>query len=192
MSGSLVRARCPVVELCEAGATVAVVTDGAAPRTSFELLSLPRIAQRLQQVHLGDMSVLPAGRLLAMVTIDAARALGLEAEIGSIEEGKRADLVLLDARRPHLAPPLMPVHRIVHAATGSDVDTVIVEGRVLMERRRVLAADTGAILDDAAREADAVIRRAGLAPFMQPPEGFWSRTYGRITDDRAGGVPPVP
>lgn len=190
MSGSLVRARCPVVELCAAGATVAVVTDGAAPRTGFDLLPLPRIAQRLEQLRLGDMSVLPAGRLIAMVTIEAARALGLDAEIGSIEPGKRADLALLDARRPHLAPPLMPVHRLVHAATGADVDTVIVEGRVLMRGRRVLSADTEAILAEAAREAEAVISRAGLAPFMREPEGFWSGTHGRISDDRALRLPP--
>ena len=105
LAGSLARARCPVVELIEAGANVAITTDGTAPRTTFDLLPNLRVASRLQQNHFSDSSVLPTGKLLEMITLDAAKALGIEAEIGSLEIGKKADVITLGGgNRPHLTP----------------------------------------------------------------------------------------
>ncbi len=189
MSGSLVKARCPVPELIQAGVTVALVTDGTSPRTTFDLLPQMRAAIRLQQLHFQDMFVMPAGKALEMITIDAARALGLDSEIGSLEAGKKADVVLIDARQPHLQPAFMPVHRLVHEAAGQDVETVIVDGRILMEGRRVIDQSESDIFEQAGREARLVIDRAGLEPFMNPPAQFWSHAYARIDDDRADHIP---
>lgn len=189
LSGTLVRARCPVVELLDAGATVAITTDGTSPRTSFDLFPAMRMAIRLQQLHFQDMHVMPAGKALEMVTIDAARALGLDDRIGSLEAGKRADLILVDTRAPHLTPAFMPVHRLVHEATGGDVTTVIVDGRILMEDRRVLSVDEGRVLADAEAEAAALIARADLSPFMNPPANFWGHAHAHVDDDRADRIP---
>jgi 5-methylthioadenosine/S-adenosylhomocysteine deaminase len=189
MSGSLVKARCPVPELIQAGVTVALVTDGTSPRTTFDLLPQMRAAIRLQQLHFQDMFVMPAGKALEMVTIDAARTLGLEAEIGSLETGKKADVVLVDTRQPHLQPLFMPVHRLVHQAAGQDVETVIVDGKILMEGRRLLEIDEADVFAQARHEAAQVIDRASLRPFMQPPAQFWSHAYARIDDDRADHIP---
>jgi cytosine/adenosine deaminase-related metal-dependent hydrolase len=189
MSGSLVNARCPVPELLASGANVALVTDGTSPRTSFDLLPQTRMAIRLQQLYTGDMSVLPPGKALEMITIDAAKALGLDRDIGSIESGKKADLILIDAKQPHLSPPFMPVHRVVFEAAGQDVATVIVNGSVLMENRKVLAVDENTVLEEATRESWRTIQRAGLEPFMEPCAGFWSSNYSRIEDERAKKLP---
>lgn len=189
LSGSLVKARCPVIELLEAGVTVAIVTDGTAPRTSFDLFPAMRTAIRLQQLHHQDMSALPAGKALEMVTVDAARALGLETEIGSLEVGKKADLIVVNAWQPHLVPGFMSVHRLVHEAAGQDVETVFVDGRVLLEGRRPMTVDEDDVLEAAEAESRAVIARAGLEPFMTPPDGFWGGAYARLSDDRAEHIP---
>jgi 5-methylthioadenosine/S-adenosylhomocysteine deaminase len=190
LSGALTRARCPVIELLEAGATVAITTDGTAPRTSFDLLPALRVAIRLQQNHFQDSAVLPAGKALEMVTIDAARALGQDGEIGSLEVGKKADAIVLGTGgRPHLTPAIMPVHRLVHEAAGQDVDTVIVDGRVLMEDRRPSRVDPAAVMREAEAATRTLIARAGLEPFIAQPEDFWRTPRVRIADDRADRLP---
>ena len=88
-----------------------------------------------------DMFLLPPGKLLEMITIDAARALGWDDEIGSLDVGKKADVAIVNLRQPHLTPNVMVVHRLVYEAVGNDVETVIVDGRVLMEDRTVLSVD---------------------------------------------------
>ncbi len=188
-SGTQVSARCPVVELLDAGVTVAITTDGTSPRTPFDLFPAMRMAIRLQQVHFRDAQILPAGKVLEMVTIDAARAIGQADKIGSLEVGKRADAILIDAAQPHLTPSFMPIHRLVHAASGQDVHTVIIDGRILMEGREVLVADENAIMAEAERESAAVIARAGLEPFMRQPANFWGHAHARIDDDRADRIP---
>jgi cytosine/adenosine deaminase-related metal-dependent hydrolase len=181
------RARCPVPELLTAGVTVAVVTDGTSPRTPFDLFQAARKAQLVQQLLMQDAFYLPPGKLLEMITIDAARTLGWDAEIGSLEPGKQADIILVDWDQPHLAPQFMPVHRLIYAATGGDVATVIVAGRVLMRDRRVLAADEASILAAAQAEAEATIQRAGLAEHMQLPTAFWGQP--RLTLDAPRRLP---
>jgi cytosine/adenosine deaminase-related metal-dependent hydrolase len=167
--------RCPVPELMEAGVTVAVVTDGTSPRQSFDLFQAMRRAQLLQQVHFANRAYLPVGKLIEMVTIDAARAIGWEDELGSLEVGKKADVIVIDMRQPHLAPNFMPAHRMVYEAVGNDVETVIVDGKIIMENRRIRTVDEAAILDRAQEEALALIARAGLGVHMHQP--CWGRVY---------------
>jgi 5-methylthioadenosine/S-adenosylhomocysteine deaminase len=98
--------------------------------------------------------------VLRMATIDGARAMGLDAEIGSIEVGKRADLVVLDYRRPHLVPCEDPVGNLVHTAQGRDVEHVWVDGAQVVHAGRPVAADLDAILADAQRASTDLWRRA--------------------------------
>ena len=128
------------------------------------------------RTHYRDPRYMPPGKVLEMVTIDAARALGLETEIGSLEVGKKADLILVDLAKPHLYPLNMPVPRLTNFATGADVDTVIVDGHVLMERRQVKSLDEAEVLDAAQRETELMLDRTGLRGLLEIPPGFWGKS----------------
>ena len=167
--------RCPAVELIEAGAVVAIGSDATAPDRSGDMFRHMQQAMHYHRTHFRDPSVLPPGKVLEMVTIDAARALGMDDRIGSIEPGKAADLILIDMARPHLHPLTMQAHRVIYFANGNDVDTVLVGGRVLLSDGRPVHADQAAILADAQREAERMIDRIGARDATDLPEGFWGR-----------------
>lgn len=171
-----IRGRCPAIELMDAGATVAIASDGTAPDRSYDMFRHMWQAMHYHRRHFRDAGVLPPGKALEMVTCDAARALGMDAEIGSLEPGKRADVILVDLRKPHLYPPHMPLYRLVCFAAAADVATVIVGGRVLMDTRRVLTVEVEAVLEEARIEAERAIARAGLAHLLGTPPGFWKAT----------------
>lgn len=171
-----IRGRNPTTELIDAGVTVMLGSDGPAPDRGYDMFRHMFQATRYHRFHFRDPNVLPAGKVLEMVTIDAARALGMEEDIGSLEPGKKADIILVDWFKPHLVPMNMPAYRMVYFANGEDVVTVLVDGRVLMRDRRVLTVDEEDVLARAQHEADAAIRRTGLEELTQVPEGFWGRT----------------
>jgi len=169
--------RCPVTELIDAGAIVMLGSDGVAPDRSFDMFRHMFQATRYHRFYFHDARVLPAGKVLEMTTIDAAKALGMENEIGSLEPGKRADVILVDWFKPHLVPMNMPVYRMVYYASGGDVATVIVDGRVLMRDRHVLTVDEERVLNTAERESELADRRAGLPDDPTAlPDGFWGTT----------------
>ena len=151
-------------------------SDGVAPDRSYDMFRHVFQAMRYQRARLRDATVLPAGKALEMVTIDAARALGLCDEIGSLEVGKKADLILIDWARPHLAPRQMPLYRVAYFANGNDVRTTIVDGKVLMRDRRVLTVDEGRVLEEADREIALALQRTGLDSLTRTPAGFWGRS----------------
>lgn len=167
------RARCPVIELLRAGARVCISTDGSGPDRTFDLFKEMRTAMILQRSYFHDSSLLPPGKALAMVTIEAAQGLGLGDLIGSLETGKKADVILVRAAQPHLYPAVQPLQRAVYACSGQDVDTVIVDGEVVMRDRKVLTVDEAEILALAQREALAAYARAGVGPELLMPEGVW-------------------
>jgi len=169
--------RCPVPELLDAGVTVMLGSDGVAPDRSYDMFRHMFQLMRYHRTYYHDPDVLPAGKALEMVTIDAARALGLEHEIGSLEAGKKADIILINMAQPHLMPLHMPAYRIAYYALGSDVHTVIVDGRILMENRKALTVNEDEILERAQQSADRVIHRAGLESFMALPEKFWGHSH---------------
>jgi len=174
--------RCPVTELIDAGANVILGSDGVAPDRSFDMFRHMFQATRYHRFYFHDAKVLPAGKVLEMVTIDAAKALGMEKEIGSLEPGKKADIILVDWFKPHLVPMNMPVYRMVYFASGEDVSTVIVDGRILMRDRRVFTADEENVLNTAQRESELAVRRAALTNDPTAlPDGFWGTT--RLSDE---------
>jgi len=109
-----------------------------------------------------------------MCTIDGAHALGMEDDVGSLEVGKKADMILIDMRRPHLYPANMHVSHIVNFANGNDVDTVICDGLVLMSERKVESVNEDKVLDAAQRETELMIDRGGLRDLLPVPDSFWN------------------
>ncbi|MTW20015.1 TRZ/ATZ family hydrolase [Allochromatium palmeri] len=120
---------CPVARLLEAGVNVALGTDGAASNNDLNLLGEMRTAALLGKGVSGSASAVPATEALRMATINGARALGLDSEIGSIELGKSADLVALDLRDPHTQPLYHPVSQLVYAAGRHQVRQVWIQGQ---------------------------------------------------------------
>jgi cytosine/adenosine deaminase-related metal-dependent hydrolase len=133
--------RCPVPELIDAGVTVILGSDATGPDTSHDMFRHMFHCMHYHRRFYQDTSYMPPGKVLEMTTIDSAKALGMEKEIGSLEPGKKADVILVDIFKPHLYPPNMVVDRITSYANGNDVDTVIVDGEILMENNVVKTID---------------------------------------------------
>lgn len=179
-----VNGRCPIPELIGLGANVVITTDGNSPSTPFDLLPSVRETQLIQRMLCHDPFLLPNGKALEMITIDAAKALGWDDEIGSLEPGKQADIAVMNLWQPHLVPNIMPVHRVICEAVGHDFETVIVAGRVLMEGRRVLSVNEDEVLSEGEAEARRLIERAGLERHMALPSTFWGHTQGWLDEQR--------
>lgn len=165
--------RCPVPELLDAGVTVTLGSDGAAPDRSYDMFRHMTQCMHYQRTYYHDPSVLPPGKVLEMVTIDAARGLGMDHLVGSLEPGKKADIILIDMQKPHIYPIHMPLYRIVYYALGSDVDTTIVDGKILMEKRIVKTIDEKRALEMAQTAADTALDRTGLRDLLRLPDNFW-------------------
>jgi cytosine/adenosine deaminase-related metal-dependent hydrolase len=168
-----------VIEALDAGLTVAISTDGAAPDRSFDLLSQARIAAQLQRVHFEDTSLLPARKLIEAMTIDAAATLGLDGEIGSLEPGKKADVIALDARSARLCPRYALAQRVVHYATGGDVTFAMVGGEIRLRDGRPgngtgETVDEAAILDEADRVARETFGRADALSLTESHPKTWN------------------
>ncbi len=147
-----------------AGVTVALGTDGVMSSDNQDLFKAMQLAAGLFKDARQDATLVPAERAVEMATLDGARTLGLEAEVGSLEAGKRADLVLLTRRAPELTPLWDVANALVYATDGRNVDTVIVDGRVVMEGRRVLTIDEAALYARVRELAPGLVARAGLRP----------------------------
>lgn len=166
--------RCPATELMAAGVVVALGSDATAPDRSADMFRHMQQAMHYHRRHFRDPSWLPPGKTLEMCTIDGATALGMADDIGSIEIGKKADLTLIDMRRPHLYPANMHVSRVVNFANGNDVHTVIIDGRIRLRDRKAVDLDEDSVLDAAQIETENMIRRAGLKDLLETPDTFWN------------------
>lgn len=164
---------CPVVELLDSGARVAISTDGTAPYCSYDLFKDLSRAVWGQWMRLQDQTALPPGKVLRMATIEAAEALGMDHLVGSIEIGKRADIILIDLDRPHLVPNESIPRLLVFYTNGNDVDTVIVNGQTLMRNRRVLSMDEEAVVMSAKSEAAKVFQRYDVSAYGQAGHRYW-------------------
>jgi 5-methylthioadenosine/S-adenosylhomocysteine deaminase len=156
-------------EMLKAGVTVSLGGDSANGSNHFDMLRLMSLAALAAKDARLDPGVLPAERVLEMATLHGARALGLEAEIGSLEVGKRADLVLFDVDRPEWRPLLDPVANLVHSASGASVHTVVIDGRVVLDAGQVTTVDEAEVLERAERLARPYLDRAGVAARPQWP-----------------------
>lgn len=152
----------PVVEMLAGGVAVGVATDGAASNNNQDMFEEMDLAAKLQKVSRMDPRALPAEQVVEMATITGARALHLDKQIGSLEIGKKADLIVVDTTAPHATPMYDVYSELVYALKASDVRTVIIAGRPVMEDRRMLTLDEPEILRKA--EEYKVKIAASLAP----------------------------
>jgi len=141
----------PVREMLAMGIPVAIGTDGASSNNNLDMIEEMRTASFLAKLSTMDPTAVPAGQALAMATRHGAQALGLAVETGQIAVGRKADLILVDFRGPHLAPRHDEQAHLVYAAQPSDVKTVIIDGRIVMEDRRMLSLDEEEIIFQANR-----------------------------------------
>ena len=140
----------PVDRLLKEGVCVSLGTDGSSSNNNLDLFEEMKFASLLQKVDSLNPEALNALETLKMATINGAKALGLEDEIGSIEVGKKADLILIDTNAVNLTPDSTDLtSNIVYAANGANVDTTICNGQILMENRKVLSLDEEKILAEA-------------------------------------------
>src|SRR3984957_11031159 len=148
----------PAVELLSAGVAVGIGTDGAASNNNQDMFEEMDLAAKEQKFARMDPKALPAAQIVEMATVTGARALHLERQVGSLEVGKKADLIVVDTGAAHATPMYNVYSAIVYALKSSDVRTSVIGGKVVMEDRRMLTLDEPTILAKAAeysRQIDA-------------------------------------
>ena len=146
----------PIPRLLKEGICVGLGTDGCASNNNLDLFQEMDTAAKLHKVNTFDPTVLDSTTALRMCTIEAARALGLEKITGSLEVGKKADIILLDTKKPHLTPMYNPASHLVYAARGSDVKTTIINGEVVMEDGSLLSLDLEKTMADIRKIAESI------------------------------------
>jgi 5-methylthioadenosine/S-adenosylhomocysteine deaminase len=151
----------PVVEMRARGITVSLGADGAACNNRLDMFEEMHLAAILQAMRTAP-GLLPARDVLWMATRAGARTLGREDEIGSLEVGKRADVIVVDRDRPHLAPGPDPYSTLVYAARGHDVRTTIVDGTVLVDDFEPVRVDRTEVVAEARAAAQELATRAGI------------------------------
>ena len=150
-----------VAEMLARKIPVSLGADGAACNNRLDMFTEMRTAALLQKLAHGP-EVLSAAQVLRMATIDGARALGLENEIGSLEVGKRADVIVVDLNQLHSSPKQDVISSLVYSAQPADVRATIIDGRIVMRDGKLSALNEGDVIVDANREASALAKRAGL------------------------------
>lgn len=155
---------CPVTDALRAGVAVGVASDGIKENNSVDIFEEMKFASLLQKLGRLDASVMTAEETIRLATIYGARAIGMENEIGSLEIGKKADIILVDLRKLHLSPYLTEdyaniVANLAFSANGADVDTVIVNGIKRVEHRQLLSEDVNAMMEEYTAATKALIER---------------------------------
>jgi cytosine/adenosine deaminase-related metal-dependent hydrolase len=156
----------PVAELQAAGITVGLGTDDGNCNNSVNIVADMKVAALAQKGRYQRADAITADKVLEMATIDGARAVGLEGSVGSLEPGKKADLVLLELARANMVPCHRVASALVYQADGTEVDTVVVDGRVLLEGRRATWLEPGeepALLAEAQAASERIAAEAGMA-----------------------------
>jgi 5-methylthioadenosine/S-adenosylhomocysteine deaminase len=156
----------PVPALLEAGVNVSLGTDGGANNNTHDMIREMKAGCLVQNVVNRRPGALTAEQALELATLGGARAIGRSHDLGSLEVGKKADLVLVDLGRPHTTPLADPVSNLVYAANGSDVHTVMIDGRLVLRDRLALTLDEESVLADARAAAERV---TGAITPLRPP-----------------------
>ena len=164
-----------IVDMLKAGIAVSLGTDTCAVNDNMDLFEAMRVGAFLQKHAAADPAVLPAWQALHMATLGGAQALGLADQIGSLEVGKKADLILVDLSGVHLRPVNRLANTLVYAASARDVETVIVDGRVVVENRRLCAFDAQEAMARAEVYAARRFRETGL--YVSPLYGDVCRYF---------------
>ena len=151
----------PVPSMLEMGVKVGLGTDGALTNDSLDMFHAMNFCALIHKVNYGHISAMTAEKVLEMSTITAAKALGIDHLVGSIEPGKKADLVLVDMKAPGMAPALLPVKNLVYSASSSCVDTVIINGKTVMRSREFTQIDPESAVKEAEEAAYRMLDQSG-------------------------------
>ena len=150
----------PVQTMLDAGVNVALATDGPASNNNQDMIAVMKAASLLQKVTTLNPKALPAEKSLELATLGGARALNMQDEIGSLEPGKKADITLVDLHKPHIMPIHNPVSAIVYSAMGTDVHTVIADGKIVVRQGKILTLNEQEIMQQAQQTADNLTQRS--------------------------------
>lgn len=148
----------PVPEMLKAGITVALGTDGASSNNNLDMLQEMRSCALLHKVNSMDPTVLPAYQALKMATVNGAVSLGLGREMGILQPGMKADMIIMNLEEAHMTPRYDILANIVYAAQASDVETVIIDGQIIMEDRLIKTFDEAEVISQARRIAEELVK----------------------------------
>jgi 5-methylthioadenosine/S-adenosylhomocysteine deaminase len=159
----------PFANAHRAGVNVALGTDGPMVDYSVDMVEQMKVCSLMQHVRHLDPTRMPVERTLEMATINAAKALGLEGEIGSLEPGKRADIAVFDLARPYVGVLHRPLSSFICAGKGSDARAVLVDGEVVYRDGRFTQLDdVSAVIGEAEKRGKAILQQAGLSHRLAP------------------------
>jgi len=158
----------PIPRFIEAGVTVGMATDGAGSNGNLDMISALKHAALLHKVHI-DAAAITAEKVLEMATIDGSKCLGMQDEVGSIEKGKKADLIIMNLKNPHIAPVSSLSQSLVYSATSECVETSIINGKVVMENRRITTVDEEKVVDDIIKITDELVVKSNMLHFKERP-----------------------
>jgi cytosine/adenosine deaminase-related metal-dependent hydrolase len=144
------------------GVNVGLGCDGGPSNNSYDMIREMKLAAHIHKVRLSDPMTMPAETILEMATVRGARAIGMGDMLGTLESGKLADIVLVNLDSIDMVPNNNPVSDLVYAGCGADVDTVMVDGRIIMENRNVKTLNELEIVEQARERAGALLKRTGL------------------------------
>ncbi len=157
-------------EMLDHGVNVALGTDGGPSNNDYDLLREMKHAALLQTLRKLDPTAIRAEEVLEMATINGAKALMIENMVGSIEKGKRADIIVVDYWQPHLRPLNNPIAHLVFSATGLDVKHSIIDGKLVMYNREILTFNVDKVLEEADKAAYELYSRTGIC---KEPDIVW-------------------
>ena len=155
----------PIPDMLAEGMIVGLGTDGCASNNNLDLFTEMDMAAKLHKINTMDTTVMDALTVLRMATIEGAKALGIDTMTGSLEEGKKADVIIVDLKKPHLTPMYNPYSHLVYAARGNDVSHSIINGRLVMEDRALLTIDLYDVMERAREKSRDVMK------WLERPEG---------------------
>lgn len=152
----------PIPKLLENGVNVGLGTDSVCSNNSSDMFETMKFAALIHKgVHMNP-SIMSAWRVLQMATIDGAKALNWDCELGSIEPGKKADIILVDVKKPHAIPMYNEVSHLVYAVKSSDVETVIVDGRIIVENRKIKTVKIEELIEQFLKARNRLLEKAEL------------------------------
>ena len=162
----------PVPSMLDMGVKVGLGTDGALTNDSLDMMHVMNFAALIHKVNYGSSRVMTAERVLDVSTRIASKALGMDAMVGSLEQGKRADLVIVDMKRLGMAPALLPVKNLVYSANSSCIESVMINGEFVMENRRLTTIDLEKALLNGEKAAWSLLEKSG---HLERNPGFLER-----------------
>ena len=149
----------PVKKMLDAGINVSIGTDGASSNNDLDMWEEMRTASLLQKVSTMDTCAIPAYTALQMATVNGAKAIGREGELGVLKQDAFADILLIDIEKPHLYPHTNLISELVYSTHSCDVDTVIVNGRIVVKNRKCLSMNAQEVCSTAQKHIEALLAK---------------------------------